>query len=157
MKLSASTALRLFGDATDLPHRHHVEPGFPPLHSLGAGEPRSAQYTGIKALMLAVLEEGIRNYLGPDARLRRDAAYWMAAAGHRSPFAFGTVCETLGLEPGAVRRALQRLREKDGSFGKEVGRSRPNVRHSGRLLTRKNRLRPTHVSAVARTGNGATR
>ena len=33
------------------------------LSSLGGGEPRSAQYTGTKALMLAVLEDGIRSFV----------------------------------------------------------------------------------------------
>jgi hypothetical protein len=107
--------------------------------------------------MLAVLEEAIRNYLGADARLRRDAAYWIASAGHRSPFAFATVCETLGLAPGAVRTALERLREKDVSFTEEIGRSRPNVRHSGRLLMPKNRLRPAQVRTAGKTDQGATR
>ncbi len=155
MKRSAGTALSLFADVAH-PHSHIGAPDLPPLHPLVAGEARSGQYTGLKALMLAVLEEAIRNYLGADARLRSDAAYWIACNGHRSPFAFATVCETLGLAPAAVRNALQRLREKNATFCEEIGRSRPNVRHSGRLLMPKNRLRSTHVTA-ARTGNGATR
>ncbi len=155
MKLSTGTVLPFFADAENS-RVHGAEPGLPPLYTLAAGEPTSGQYTGIKALMLAVLEEAIRNYLGPDARLYRDAAYWIACNGHRSPFAFGTVCETLGLEPGAVRSALEERRAQDG-FGREIVRSRPNVRHSGRLLMRKNRSRPTAVNAAARADQTATR
>jgi hypothetical protein len=104
-----------------------------------------------------VLEEAIRNYLGTDPHLHCDAAYWIASPEHRSPFAFATICETLGLAPGAVRNALQRLRDSDVSFAEEIGRSRPNVRHSGPLLRRKHRLRPAHVRAAARTGHDAPR
>lgn len=149
MKLVAGSALPFFADMANQ-HNHSGEPGLPRLHSLGAGEPRASQYTGVKALMLAVLEEAIRNYLGADMRLRRDAAYWIACPGHASPFAFATVCETLRLEPGAVRNALYRLREKDASFGQEIGRSRPNVRHARRLLTRRSRQRSTHLRAATR-------
>jgi hypothetical protein len=156
MKLVAGTALPFFAEVAD----HHsliVGLGLSPLRSLGAGEPDSSQYTGVKALMLAVLEEAIRNYLGRDARLRRDAAYWIACPGHASPFAFATVCETLGLEPGAVRDALYRLGERDESFNHGVGRSRPNVRNGRRLLARKSRPRPKHPGTATRAGNGAMR
>jgi hypothetical protein len=149
MKLVTGTALPSFADIADH-HSHSGEPALPRLHSLSAGQPRAAQYTGVKALMLAVLEEAIRNYLGGQPRLHRDAAYWIACPGHGSPFAFATVCETLGLEPGAVRNALHRLREKDASFRQQIGRSRPNVRNGRRLLTRKSRPRPTHLSAATR-------
>jgi hypothetical protein len=156
MKLVAGTALPIFAEVADQ-HGHIVELGLLPVRSLGACEARSSQYTGVKALMLAVLEEAIRNYLGRDARLRRDAAYWIACPGHASPFAFATVCETLGLEPGAVRDALYRLREKDASFSHEIGRSRPNVRNARRLLARKVRPRSTQLGTATRAGNGATR
>jgi hypothetical protein len=51
--------------------------------SLGGGESRSSQYTGTKALMLAVLEDGIRSYLSPVARIRAEAEYWIASARSR--------------------------------------------------------------------------
>jgi hypothetical protein len=105
--------------------------------SLGGGEPRNTEYTGTKALMLAILEDGIRSYLSPVGRVRSEAEYWVTSTRQRSPFSFSVVCETLGLEPEAVRTALQRLRERNVSPRRAVGRSRPNVRRSGRIVGRK--------------------
>ena len=112
------------------------------LHSLGitslaGGEARSAQYTGTKALMLAILEDGIRNYLSTVTRNRAEAEYWVTTSRQRSPFSFTVVCETLGLEPDAVRHALTRMREKQVSPRQAIRRSRPNVRRTSRLTGRK--------------------
>jgi hypothetical protein len=107
------------------------------ITSLGGGEARTTQYTGTKALMLAILEDGIRSYLSPVGRVRSEAEYWVRSARNRSPFSFHVVCETLGLEPGAVRMALERLRAKNVSPRRAIGRSRPNVRRTGRLVTRR--------------------
>jgi hypothetical protein len=107
------------------------------LASLGGGEPRSSQYTGTKALMLAILEDGIRSYLSSVTRVRSEAEYWIDSGRQRSPFSFSVVCETLGLEPEAVRAALKRLRAKNVSPRRAIARSRPNVRRTGRLVTRK--------------------
>lgn len=105
--------------------------------SLGGGEARSSQYTGTKALMLAILEDGIRSYLSPVGRIRSEAEYWVRSARQRSPFCFMVVCETLGLEPEAVRTALERLRARNVSPRRALGRSRPNVRRTGRLMGRR--------------------
>lgn len=108
------------------------------ITSLGGGESRTTtQYTGTKALMLAILEDGIRSYLSPVGRVRSEAEFWVRSARNRSPFSFHVVCETLGLKPGAVRVALDRLRAKDVSPRRALGRSRPNVRRTGRLVTRR--------------------
>jgi hypothetical protein len=107
------------------------------LTSLGGGESRSAQYTGTKALMLAILEDGIRSYLSPVARIRNEAEYWVKTGRQRSPFCFTVVCETLGLEPDAVRIALERMRVRNVSPRRALGRSRPNVRRTGRLVGRR--------------------
>jgi hypothetical protein len=103
------------------------------LTSLGGGESRSAQYTGTKALMLAILEDGIRSYLSPVGRIRSEAEYWVTAGRQRSPFSFMVVCETLGLEPEAVRTALERMRIRNVSPRRAIRRSRPNVRRTGRI------------------------
>ncbi|OFV87478.1 MAG: hypothetical protein A3J75_03475 [Acidobacteria bacterium RBG_16_68_9] len=87
--------------------------------------------------MLAILEDGIRSYLSPVSRIRTEAEYWVNSIRHRSPFAFNVVCETLGLEPDAVRAALQRMRERKVSPRRALGRNRPNVRRTGRLMSRK--------------------
>src|SRR5262245_21294930 len=76
---------------------------FMQLTSLGGGEPRTGQHTGTKALMLGILEDGIRSYLSPVGRVRSEAEYWVKAGRQRSPFSFIVVCETPGLEPDAVR------------------------------------------------------
>lgn len=108
------------------------------LASLGGGESRSSQYTGTKALMLAVLEDGIRSYLSPVARIRAEAEYWISSTRARSPFSFPVVCETLGLEADAVRGALRRMRERNVAPRRAISRSRPNVRRTGRIVVRKN-------------------
>lgn len=107
------------------------------LASVGGGEPRTGEYTGTKALMLAILEDGIRSYLSPVARVRGEAEYWVNAHKQKSPFSFNVVCETLGLEPDAVRAALKRLRARNVSPRQAIGRNRPNVRRTGRIANRK--------------------
>jgi hypothetical protein len=88
------------------------------------------------ALMLAVLEDGIRSYLSPIERTRMEAEAWIESKRQDLLFSFHVVCQTLGLEPNAVRRALRRLRIKDASPRTTLGRSRPNVRRSARALWR---------------------
>jgi hypothetical protein len=105
--------------------------------SLGGGEPSASPYTGIKALMLAVLDNGIASYLSSTPRIRAEAEHWINASGRRSPFSFTVVCETLRLEPDAVRAALRRLRNREGGPIRSIGRRRQNVRRAGRLLVRK--------------------
>ncbi len=100
---------------------------------LSGGESRSSEYTGTKALMLAVLEDGIRSYLSPVGRIRSEAEYWVTAKQQRSPFSFGVVCETLGLEAQAVREALEKMRNKNVAPRQAIRRSRPNVRRNGRM------------------------
>jgi hypothetical protein len=95
------------------------------LIGLGGGETRSPVYTGTKALMLAVLEEAIQSYLSDESQRRDEAELWVSSR-RRSVFSFLVVCETLGLEPSAVRRALQRLRTHRVP-AKSLTRSRPNA------------------------------
>src|SRR2546428_2040316 len=86
--------------------------GIDELVSLGGGEARASQeYTGTKALMLAVLEDGINSYLHGKGRVRAEAEHWVMTVRRHSPFSFAVVCETLGLEPQAVRAALRRMRQ----------------------------------------------
>ncbi len=93
--------------------------------SLGGGEPRMGEYTGTKALMLAVLENGLRSYCGPAGSARTEAEHWVRAANRQSPFSFIVVCETLGLEPTAVRTALTRLQPQPVPRQRRI---RPNTR-----------------------------
>jgi len=103
------------------------------LTPLCGGEARVGQPTGIKALMLAVLEDGIRSYLSSVAQVRMEAEFWILSPRRRSPFAFNVVCETLGLDPGAARTAILRLRQRDSTSRRPLRRSRPNVHRRGRL------------------------
>jgi hypothetical protein len=104
---------------------------------LCGGEARGGQPTGIKALMLAVLEDGIRSFLSPVPQVRMEAEFWILSPRRRSPFAFNVVCETLGLDPTAARAAILRLRERDGVSRRPLRRSRPNVHRRGRLAAAK--------------------
>jgi hypothetical protein len=97
------------------------------LIGVGGGETRAAPYTGTKALMLAVLEDAIRAYLSHEPRARAEAEQWVLSRQRRSVFSFAVVCETLGLEPKAVRAAVRRLRADDVSPDR-IPRSRPNAR-----------------------------
>jgi len=58
------------------------------ITSLGGGESRTTQYTGTKALMLAILEDGIRSFLSPVGRVRSEAEFWVRSVRNRSPFSF---------------------------------------------------------------------
>jgi hypothetical protein len=72
----------------------------------GGGDCRSAELTGTKALMMAVLEEGIRSYFSLDRRIAEEARQWIGSGRRRSPFAFVVICEMLNLDTGAVRDRL---------------------------------------------------
>lgn len=104
--------------------------------SLGGGESRQGQFTGTKALMLAVLEDGIRSYLSPTRAVSQEAEFWVHSEKRRSPFSFVVVCEMLGLNAEAVRLALKRMRERRVPPRRALPRSRPNVRVSGRVCVR---------------------
>ena len=91
--------------------------------SLSGGEPRTGHYTGTKALMMAVLVEGIRDCCSRPGRLRDDAEQWVRS-NRRSAFSFSVICEVLGLEPNAVRRALPRLQKQS-----TPRRLRPSTRY----------------------------
>lgn len=103
------------------------------LEHLASHESRQGEYTGTHALMLAVLEEGIRSYLNGKGRVRDEAEYWLfTAKGHQSLFSFPIVCEHLGLNPEATRTALRRLNQSNGKV--RANRSRPNVSRSRHIL-----------------------
>jgi len=109
----------------------------PRLQPVFGGEPRSSQLTGTKALMLAVLEDGIRSYLGGPRLVAQDAEYWISSNRRQSPFSFVVVCEMLGLDPDAVRKTLSGLKEQHIPPRKALPRARHNVRIPGRVYARK--------------------
>jgi hypothetical protein len=107
------------------------------FHPVTGGEPRSGQLTGTKALMLAVLEDGIRSYLGGSKIISQDAEYWIYSHRRQSPFSFVVVCEMLGLDPDAVRKTLKRMKSEKVPPRKALPRARHNVRIPGRVYARK--------------------
>lgn len=113
--------------------RDDVDVRFFALNPVGGGEPRHGRYTGTKALMLAVLDNGIQSYLSSVPRVRVEAEHWVMSGQQRSPFCFTVVCETLGLEPDAVRTVLRRWRTTAVSPYRAVGRRRQDVRRAGRI------------------------
>ena len=100
------------------------------ITSLGGGESSRGPYTGIKALMLAVLDNGITCYMSHIPHLRTEAEHWVNSKRTRSPFSFAVVCEMLGLEPDAVRAELRRWRETGLSAERALARRRPNARRT---------------------------
>lgn len=102
------------------------------LVGAGGGATHAASSIGVKALMLALLEDAIRAYLGPVTSSQREASFWIADSRQRWVFSFPVVCETLGLEPDAVRTALSRMHARSAKLQpvRLVGRSRPNVRRT---------------------------
>ena len=93
------------------------------------GARRDSQASGEKALMLAVLEDGIRcfqehlrNPRSNPRLLSQQAEAWIRAVDYDWPFSFNNVCETLGIDPGALRSALlawktKRLADADAQGG----------------------------------------
>jgi len=89
------------------------------------GARRDSQASGEKALMLAVLEDGIRcfqehlrNPRSNPRLLSQQAETWIRAVDYEWPFSFNNVCETLRIDPDALRRTLldwkaKRLAEHD--------------------------------------------
>ncbi len=106
------------------------------LQSVTGGESRSGQLTGTKALMLAVLEDGIRSYLRGSGLAARDADFWIHSQRRHSPFSFVVVCEILGLSPEAVRETLTKMRGTTVAR-KVIPRARHNVRIPGKVFARR--------------------
>ena len=77
------------------------------------GARRDSFISGEKALMLAVLEDGIRcfqehlrNPRSNPRMLSQEAEAWIKAVDYDWPFSFHNVCETLGIDADALRGAL---------------------------------------------------
>jgi len=106
------------------------------LLGVGGGDGQGVPLYGIRALMLAMLEDAVRAYLGSEPREREQAIEWFDSHRSRWVFSFATVCETLGLEPSAVRVALRRLASRPGGARRlPLGKSRPNARQANLRIT----------------------
>ena len=104
------------------------------LYSIADGE-GCGHLVGTKALMLAVLENGIRSFLSNSRSVANEAERWICNYGRHSPFAFAVLCETLHLDPGAVRKRLWQMKTEERSR-KAIARARHNVRIPGRVRVR---------------------
>ena len=77
------------------------------------GARRDSYVSGEKALMLAVLEDGIRcfqehlrNPRSNPRLLSQQAEDWIRAVDYDWPFSFNNICETLSIDASALRGAL---------------------------------------------------
>ena len=111
------------------------------LRGIGGGEPNRGQFNGVRALMLAVLEDAIRCYLEGRRMEEMEAEIWTLSRERSSPFAFEVVCETLGLDAAAVRGALRRMKNASESRPKFTRRLRGNARVPSQVCLRPRRRR----------------
>ena len=77
-----------------------------------------ADIEALKALMLAVLEDGIACFQGyyfqpsrTNEKLFQEAEEWIYSE-DEGVFSFNTICETLGLDPGRLRKGLEQWKAK---------------------------------------------
>jgi len=103
---------------------------------LGTG---SAYQSGVKSLMIAVFEEGIRCFFSSKPEEHIEAESWVLSGERGYVFAFMTICDTLDLDGHAVRQALLDRRDREGFGHRRKIRTRNNVRHGSTL--RPNRVR----------------
>lgn len=122
------------------------------LLGVGGGVARAMPLIGVRALMLAMLEDAVRAYLSAEPRERAEAEAWIDRTRNRWVFSFATVCETLGLEPPAVRAALQRLRAQPLAERRaRLTKSRPNARQANlRIVMPRRRIRRAAARRVVR-------
>ena len=85
-------------------------------------------WSGMRALMLAVLEDAILNLRSTVRRHRAEAEGWIMSREQHYVFSFAVICETLDLAPSAVRRSVIRLLDQSPRVGRSSRRARPNVR-----------------------------
>jgi hypothetical protein len=116
---------------------------------------RSGCSGGTKALMIAVMEDGIRCFVSPDDELRLEAEEWFASEERGYVFAFLTICDALDLNGAAVREALNAMREQNGFIARRAIRTRPNVRRRGCIRPNRKRRRNRATASAADNGHGA--
>ncbi len=114
----------------------------------------SANTAGIRALMLAVFEDGLRSFLSRSRLLAAEAEYWVFSPSRQSPFSFLVLCDVFGLDPEALRRKLSMLRTQGLSPRDLIPRVRNNVRSVTRVRLRRRRRRRTSLRQSAASGIG---
>ncbi len=96
---------------------------------------------GVKSLMIAVMEDGIRCFLSPKDEERSEAEQWMQSHERGYVFAFLTICDALELDGAAVYESLRDRREAGGFVARRKIRTRSNPRRRGRLRPKRQRRR----------------
>ena len=98
-------------------------------------EPRSlAERSGEHRLVLAILADAIAVYVrspsGGAVRKHeaRGARAWLESRDCSSPFAFGWICDVLGLDSNQLRRGLRALRARPAEVATRLA-----LRHHGRM------------------------
>jgi hypothetical protein len=89
--------------------------------------------SGMRALMLAVLENAIEHLGSPERLKQADAERWIMSPEHRYVFSFAVICETLNLDPSAARQSIIRLQGTEPPGSRLLRRTRSNVRHTSML------------------------
>jgi hypothetical protein len=89
--------------------------------------------SGVRALMLAVLDDAINSLSSTESLVRAEAELWITNGEGRYVFSFLVICETLDLEPTLLRQSVTNLLRRKRSRGRLLRRTRPNVRHKGAL------------------------
>ena len=118
----------------------------------------------VKCLMLAVLEDGLhcfQTYAGAKRGIKRqifvETEAWFSDRRADGPFAFETICHTLGIDPNFMRKGLRnwRLQQINGMNPPRLARRAP-VRVSGPISV-PGRRRSRHTSPHTRSleSNGA--
>ncbi len=124
----------------------------------------------IKRLMLAVLEDAMRCFQGyfnartaMHRRLFAEAEAWILDRKADGPFAFDTICETLGINPECMRTSLRewRVQQLNGTAPPRLARRSP-VTREGRIsspFTRRRRhksstAKGTAVASIGKHANG---
>lgn len=116
-----------------------------------AGSSSGYQLTGVKGLMLAVLEEGVRTFLNNSSENREQirARNWIASSEHHD-CSFVTLCELFGVEPSAARWALMKLRAEGKKAPTRIRARKPREVPSITVLRKRgDRRKPSRW-----TGNG---
>jgi hypothetical protein len=96
-----------------------------------------------RALMRAMLQDAVLCLLGEAApakdrvRLAAEARFWIESRSHEWVFAFESVCEALGIEPGYARTQLLALADRRGVVAESPEKPAPErrglrgLRHGG--------------------------
>src|ERR1700747_2566261 len=118
----------------------------------------------VKRLMLAVLSDAVRCFQAyadarnPAVRLRfAEAQAWILDRKAEGPFAFVTICESLGIEPNCLRNGIRQFGSlhADGTKPSRLGRRSPAHRTRpivSSFVQSIDNLAPTSDAAI--TGSG---